>query len=342
MDSSSLLRAAIDEARGGNRKKSRLLLQQFLQDEPRHETAWLWLSKVSDRREDKIAALEMALSINPSRAETAVSLKKLKQQRPAQKTNLLDDMYRQAIAVYRDGRSLRARLLLHQIVDKNQNYAKAWFALGQIEPKIEDRLFALTVGLHLKSNNQKARAALAEMEADKFLDHFALAQRFETFGLQDTAVTYYQKAQQHAFQTTVRQSALEKQQQLEQKIREALLITTTPTANLIRLTAGPIVLYFLLIVIVSGINPLNISLPLLIGGFVVSLGSFFIASANQNPTHPVWQPLLGDNDHKKITLQYLLTGIGIALLLLPFAALFLSNANEFMTYYAIQPINFSH
>ena len=344
MNSSTLLRTAVNEARAGNRKKARLLLQQFLQDEPDHEMAWLWLSKVSDTREEKIAALETAIAINPSRTETAVSLQKLKQQQrpPDSKASPLDDLYRQAIAAYRDGRSLRARLLLQQIVEKNQKYARAWFALGKIEPKTEDRFFALTIGLHLQPANQKAQTELAKMGTDQFLDYFALAQRFEAFGLLDTAVAFYQKAQQNAFQAPVRQAALEKQQHLEQKIKEALLKTTHPTTNLARLTAGPIVLYFLFIDIVSGINPLNISLVLLLGAIIVSLGSFFIATAHQQPAHPVWQSLLGSDKHINMVIQYLVTAIGIILLLLPFAAVLLSNANEFMTYYSIQPLNFSH
>ena len=341
MGSPTLFRAAVNEARAGNHKKSRIMLRQLLYDDPNHELAWLWLSKVSESREDKIDALEMALSINPLRKETAVLLQKLKQSSPPADADPLDKLYRQAAAAYKEGRSLQARLLLQEIVDKNREYAKAWFGLGQIGLQPEDRLFALTVGLYVDPANSKAQTQLTAMETDTSLNHFALAQRFEAFGLIDTAVTYYQKAQQHAFQAQIRQAAQVKQQQLQLEAKE-INITTTPTLNLVRLTAGPIVLYLLLSLIVSGINPLNVTLPLLVGALTVGLGSFFIASAHQQPAHPIWQQFLGSDENPHITQQYLLTAIGVALLLLPFAIIFLTNANEFIAYYAIHPVNFSN
>lgn len=340
MSSPTLFRAAVNEARAGNHKKSRVMLRQLLYDDPQNELAWLWLSKVSESREDKIDALEMALSLNPSRQETAVLLQKLKQPPPSS-ADPLDDLYQQATAAYQDGRSMQARLLLQQIVDRNRNYAKAWFGLGQIGSLPEDRLFALTVGLQLNPTNNKAQTQLTAMEADKTLNHFALAERFEAFGLTDTAVAYYQKAQQHASQAATRDAARDKQAQLGLQVKESNVSTTNPTLNLVRLTAGPIVLYLLFILIVSGINPLNVSLPLLAGALAVGLGSFFIASAHQYPAHPMWQQFLG-SDEPYMPQQYLLTGIGAALLLLPFAFILLTNANEFIAYYATHPVNFSN
>lgn len=56
----------------------------------------------------------------------------------------------------------------------------------------------------------------------------------------------------------------------------------------------------------------------------------------------MWQQFLGSDERPYMPQQYLLTGIGAALLLLPFAIIFLTSANEFIAYYATHPVNFSN
>ncbi len=335
MSMPDLFREAVHEAHAGNREKSRRLLRELLQGEPRHEMAWLWLGRVSPTLNEQIIALETAQAINPTRPETAVSLHKLRQQKRAQQDPKLDGMYRQAILAYKDGRSLYARNLLQHIVQKKKNHRKAWFALGQIEPNIEDRVFALTVGLSLYPNHEKAKRRLEKIEQQETLDHFSLAQRFEAFALQDTAVSHYQKAQQTTNNHKIQQIAQEKVASL-QNHNSKVLKFTTPTTHLIRLSAGPIIIYLLLILTDSGLNPFNISWRALLGVVVVALGSLLIVGANNVPHHPIWKPFWGSDGLNRKSKRHLITSIGLFLLLSPFFTLLLFSFVELTAYYATE------
>ena len=334
MSMPDLFREAVQEAHTGNREKSRLLLRELLQGEPRHELAWLWLSKVSDTLQEQIEALETALAINPNRQETAVSLDKLRKQEIAEQDPNLDDMYKQAIVAYKDGRSFYARNLLQHIVQKNKNHTKAWIGLGQIEPNLEDRVFAFTVVLSQNPQHEKVKARLTKLESDPTLDSFSLAQRFETFGLIDTAVTYYKKAEQQTNQPSVQKIAKEKQLNLQVNPEKAIKFTS-PTTHLIRLTSGPVFIYLLLVITMGGINPLNASVPYLLGSFIVALGSMFVTGANNVPHHPIWKTIFGENGINSTSKRALITGIGIFFLFIPFAVLFVFNFTELLAYHEI-------
>ena len=334
MSMPDLFREAVQEAHTGNRKKSRILLRELLQGEPRHELAWLWLSKVSDTLQEQIEALETALAINPDRQETAESLNKLRKQEVAQQDPNLDQMYQQAIVAYKDGRSLYARNLLQHIVQKNKNHSKAWIGLGQIEPNLEDRVFALTVGVSQNPQHEKAKARLTKLEKDPSLDSFSLAQRFETFGLTDTAVTYYKKAEQQVSLPSVQKIAKEKQAIL-QAVPDKTIKFTSPTTHLIRLTCGPVFIYLLLVFTMGGINPFNASLPYLLGSFIVALGSMFVTGANNVPHHSIWKTIFGENGINSASKRALITGIGIFLLFIPFAVLFVFNFAELLAFHEI-------
>ncbi len=334
MSMPDLFREAVHEAHNGNREKSRLLLRELLQGEPRHELAWLWLSKVSDTLNEKIEALENAFAINPNREETAVSLNNLRKQELAQQDPNLDKMYQQAIAAYKEGRALYARNLLQHIVQKNKNHTKAWLGLGQIEPNMEDRIFALTVGLSQKPDHEKAKRHLQKLEADTTVDYFALAQRFEDFGLIETAVSYYQKAEQQTTLPSIQRIAKEKQMSLQAEV-EKVIKFTSPTVHLIRLTSGPVFIYLLLIFTMSGINPLKISIPYLLSSLMVAFGSFLVVGANNVPHHPLWKNVFGEKGINSPIQRALLTGVGIFFLLMPFAILFVFNFTDLLVYHEL-------
>ena len=63
-----LLRQAISAARTGQKEYARQLLVRILRDDPRSETAWLWMSAVVDTSAERLHCLKQVLAINPHNA----------------------------------------------------------------------------------------------------------------------------------------------------------------------------------------------------------------------------------------------------------------------------------
>jgi hypothetical protein len=93
MDSADILRQALQAARNGYELTARDLFKDVVRLDPNNEVAWMWLSGLLDPLEDRIAACERVLSINPANREIQVYYKKLLKERvvePEEKTSNLD------------------------------------------------------------------------------------------------------------------------------------------------------------------------------------------------------------------------------------------------------------
>lgn len=66
---SSQLHQAVDLAQSGQREQARQLLWQFIQANPNHEVAWLWLASVAADQPEYQRALNEVLRINPQNAQ---------------------------------------------------------------------------------------------------------------------------------------------------------------------------------------------------------------------------------------------------------------------------------
>lgn len=65
MDVTDTLKRAIAAAKAGRKAEARRLLEMVLDADERNERAWLWLSDVVERDEERIVCLENVLTINP-------------------------------------------------------------------------------------------------------------------------------------------------------------------------------------------------------------------------------------------------------------------------------------
>ena len=81
MNSSDLIRQAVELARSGKRDAARDLFLRVVDDDPRNELVWMWLAGLVDSLDDKIIACENVLTINPLNEKTRAYLEKLKQKR---------------------------------------------------------------------------------------------------------------------------------------------------------------------------------------------------------------------------------------------------------------------
>ena len=78
MPEPDLLQNALSYIQTGQKQRARDLLLQLVEQEPRNEMAWLWLSRLIADKEDQIIALENVLTINPERQQARERLEQLK------------------------------------------------------------------------------------------------------------------------------------------------------------------------------------------------------------------------------------------------------------------------
>jgi len=62
--SSDTLQSAIASIRSGDKETGKLLLAEVIRDDPRNETAWLWMSGAVDSVEERLYCLDRVLQIN--------------------------------------------------------------------------------------------------------------------------------------------------------------------------------------------------------------------------------------------------------------------------------------
>jgi len=75
-----LLKEGIAAIRQGDRARGRELLLKVVEADERSEPAWLWLSAAVDDPNDKLTALENALTLNPHNAPAQAQLRELRKQ----------------------------------------------------------------------------------------------------------------------------------------------------------------------------------------------------------------------------------------------------------------------
>lgn len=334
-----LFREAVKLAKSGRRVEARNLLLELVDGNPDHELAWIWLSQLVDDPEDRIIALENALTINPNRPETAVRLETLRQQKQAREFGQAD-LFQQAKQLYRNGRKAEARQRLQKLISQEPKHAKAWLGLALLEPKLEDQIFALETTLFLNQDQPKARRKLDQLKRSGQIDYLALGKKFEENGRAQKAVAAYKKVEKGEYSATDKTIAKKRRLSLENSLKEPKpLKFTSPTTHLIRLTVGPVLVYAMMALIQSGLNPLHISPLLLLGGLMAPVGSLLLAGTANTPHHPWWKRLLGPEGLAEIRKRKMIALLGLLLIMLPFTLALLIAFNRLAAYEAAFTFN---
>lgn len=76
-DTNETLQKGIRAARRGHNEPARRLLAQVTQADPQNETAWLWLSRVTEEPQQRAQALQQVLALNPQNRWAAEQLEAL-------------------------------------------------------------------------------------------------------------------------------------------------------------------------------------------------------------------------------------------------------------------------
>jgi hypothetical protein len=313
-------------AKAGRRAEARDLLVQLVAADPSRELAWAWLSDLMDGLEDRVIALENAQALNPgcrSYEDRLVTLREQQAQRQASGARQSHEWMRQAAAALKGGhRDLALDLARHVTVVEPQAES-AWLLVSRLSPDMAEQESALDAALQANPGRETTRRRLKEIQALRATP-LLLGQAYEQRGELNLAMGVYRQVFAGA---SSREEKIEAATRLDfatfyREFSEVKPLN--PNQTVLRLAAGPVLLYMLLLLVESGLNPLHAPLLPLLGLIPELLGSFLLVLATNRPRHPFWIRAFGSPGRGEEPLyRGLATAAGWLMLLTPYLLLLL-------------------
>jgi twitching motility two-component system response regulator PilG len=160
----TLLRDGIAAAKAGDKARTRQLLRQATQLDPRNELAWMWLAGVAESPQDAQNCLLRVLAINPGNERAREGLKSVRLQA--------------AVAQAKAGHKVAARGILREITEEEPENDIAWQWLATVAAGPEEAIECLERALEINPDNDRAREGLRryqeQLAACKFVWHCPL------------------------------------------------------------------------------------------------------------------------------------------------------------------------
>ena len=335
MREQDLLQQAISAARAGRESTARDIFLEVVEINPRNEIAWMWLTGLLDDLDDCIYACRTVLDINPHNDYARQYLDQLL----AQKQKQLDEERRHVEEQIQHVRELvkanqrdAALGLVRDLTQKNDASAESWHILAELAPEIDERSRALEKLLVLTPTDAKARQELDRLRHFKN-NPLDLASMYEERGNIDKAIEAYGLASLKPGSKDQWNNIYWKIVRLE-NLRQENIAHISPNVSVARLTGGPPLLYFMLLLIHVGLNPIANPEPMLwVGFFWVAFGGFMIALASVRSHHRLWFLLFKDVSSAGTPLaRFSMALAGWILVILPFMLLFLMAFNRLQAF----------
>jgi len=321
----ALLQQALTAARSKHELTARDLFLEVVEIDPQNELAWMWLSGLLDDLDDCIQACERVLEINPHNGQIRQYLAQLqekKQKQLAGQRQAAEKQVRSAIELAKAGEHETALGLVREAAQTHDPGLEGWRLLAEVSPDMEEQIHALKNVLAVTPQDASVRERLGR------LSHLQrnpqeLAAIYEEQGNIEKAIEQYYRA--------LMQPQLKKQWRgidrkiVRLKMRQAENIAhVSPRMSIARLAAGPPLLFFFMLLIHEGINPLADPEPIFWLEFLVTVtGGFLIAFAAIRAHHRIWYLLFKDVSTSGTPLARTMMAItGWMLVLLPFLHLF--------------------
>lgn len=330
-----LLQSAVLAAQSGQREAARSLFLEVVRQDPYQAEAWVYLSRLADEPQDQLIALETALTLKPGDPDLLARRTALLLAFPhlsehglgAASPQDVDNTVETARRLSGAGRRAEAVQLLEEILKKYPHAESAWEALSEIHPNPARKAEALEQTLTLNPHNRDAQQRL-DLLRHVQQDPLRRGQHLEERGEFEQAILVYKTLAAHSASPAER---LEAQNRIERLLlqREAeSLQPVHPNLNLVRLALGPVLLFLLMLLMQSGLNPLHLPLAAIPGVASVALGGLLVAVTGMRPAPAIWveyigSPGTGDEPEMRRGLRLL----GLALLLAPYT-LFMIEAGH--------------
>ncbi|MBN1452865.1 MAG: hypothetical protein JW963_17740 [Anaerolineales bacterium] len=298
MDSVELLRRAVQAARSGRELTARDLFQDVVRLDPNNELAWMWLTGLLDPLEDRLAACERVLSINPGNQRIRAYRDKLLKEQNAEeqkKLSKLDEEVQQVRWYIEDGKRDEGLLLLQKILRNSNGHKEAWLLFADLAVGIDDKVRAYEEIVQIDPSNESAREML---KRNRYFQRnpLELAAYYEEEGKLDQALELYHVLAAGAGDGSEFERIYKNIVRLEDtKIENIRHIR--PAFTIFRLSVGLPLLYILEVLIQEGLNPVKYPAPdLWIGIPLVVFGSFLLAVAGIRSRHAIWQRWFGEQE----------------------------------------------
>jgi tetratricopeptide (TPR) repeat protein len=335
MREDTLLQQAMSAVRAGHELTARDIFLEVIEINPRNETAWMWLTGLLDDLDDCIYACQQVLEINPNNVHVNQYLDQLlvdkKKQQDTQRL-FVEEQVRQARELVKTKKRGEALDLVRSLAQAGEVNADMWRLLAELTPDMDERLHALEKLLALTPGDAQARQEFERLQHfhDNPLD---LAAMYEEQGNIEKAIETYGIAALKSTSKNEQARIYWKTVQLE-NMRHEKIAHISPTVSIARLTAGPPLLYFMLLLLHVGFNLFAYSDPLLwFGFFWVLLGGFMIALASVRSHHRLWSLIFKDGGSSGTpTSRLFMSAAGWILVALPFMLLFLMAYNRLYNY----------
>lgn len=231
------------------------------------------------------------------------------------------DALAQAEKYLAKGQREEARNLLIPFVKNEKRNERAWLLLSEALDDEAKQIAALTNALRLNPANSEAQQRL------KTLKHFRnnpleLAALYEEEGKFDEAIAVLHRATLNVSYGREFDRIYENIERLEKR-KASGVVHIRPNYSIARLSFGPSLLFFFLMLVHNRMNPFAFT-PLLWLGVLLTLGGgFLLALANVGARHPLWDRLFDDPGANNSPLARLTVSLaGWLLIVISFAYLF--------------------
>ena len=151
-EAAEYLREGIKAAQAGNRASARGALLRAAELDPRSESAWLWLSSISEYPEELFVFLTNVLEINPENARAL-------EWAAATKSLLAKNFVQRGIDAAEANQPDAAAQYFNQALEYDEENAMAWLWLASLADSNEGKLTYLEKVLEFDPENQAAGAA---------------------------------------------------------------------------------------------------------------------------------------------------------------------------------------
>ena len=335
MDNTAKLEQAIDTVHRGDLTEARSMLRQIVIEEPDNEIAWDWLGEISPDADERLRALEQVVRINPLNSQAQSRLHYLRRnykdriiRREGQNEERAEHahkLFEQAKAARQEGYQKQALDLLVRYVEIDERNEQAWLLLNELAPGLEDKIIALENVLTLNPKNKEAHKRLKKLR-NAPTDPLARGIVYERLNDIDSAVNLYIEA---SIQAKTRAEKMQARRRLElAQIRQKTphYRSLPPALTILRLTAGPVCVFFSMFLLQSGFNPLRASPILCLSNFSVLIGSALLALTSAAPVmhlwYSFWQSFSGESEETARLFVWFLAGL---LILTPFILLLIDS-----------------
>ncbi|MBI5952135.1 MAG: hypothetical protein HY865_10785 [Chloroflexi bacterium] len=337
MREATLLQQAMSAVRAGRELTARDIFLEVVEINPRNETAWIWLTGLLDNLDDCIYACEQVLEINPQNASVRQYLSQLQVEKDKQREKQrlhVEEQAGQARELVKAGRSAEALEMARFLSREGESIADVWRLLAELSPDIDEQLSALEKLLALTPGDAKSRQEFERLQHFK-KNPLDLAEMYEEQGNIEKAIQAYGIAALQVKSKSEQNNIYWKTVRLE-NLRQEQIAHISPTVSIARLTAGPPLLYFMLLFIHVGLNPVaNPDFIAWFGFFWTMLGGFMIALASVRSHHRLWTLIFKNAGSRGTPAARLsMSAAGWILVILPFVFLFLTAFDRLMLYLA--------